>query len=106
MTRWKILCVHGDMVCYPTATVKLQLGRWSRVARVVVAPGILVPVLLGTDIYDLIANKPLLVITRAQLRGTLTAAPRIQKVTLTLWRMLQSWQKKALIRVNDFVCSV
>ena len=36
----KILCVHGDMMSYPTAEVKLQLGRWSQVAKVVVAPGI------------------------------------------------------------------
>lgn len=59
------MCVHGDMVRYPTARVKLQLGRWKRVSRVVVAPGIPVPVLLGTDIYDLMA-KPVLVTTRAQ----------------------------------------
>ena len=57
----KIMCVHGDMMCYPTARVKLQLGRWKQVARVVVA----VPVLLGTDIYDLTA-KLVLVTTRAQ----------------------------------------
>jgi len=62
----KILCVHGDMVSYPTAEVKLQLGRWSRVAKVVVAPGIPVPVLLGTDIYEL---KPVLATTRAQARS-------------------------------------
>ena len=62
----KILCVHGDMVCYPTARVKLQLGRWSQIARVVVAPGIPIPVLLGTDIYDLNPKKPVLVTTRAQ----------------------------------------
>ena len=62
----KILCVHGDMVCYPTARVRLQLGRWSKTARVVVAPEIPVPVLLGTDMYDLNPNKPVLVTTRAQ----------------------------------------
>jgi len=62
----KILCVHGDMVSYPTAEVKLQLGRWSWVAKVVVAPDIPVPVLLGTDIYEL---KPVLVTTRAQARS-------------------------------------
>jgi len=62
----KILCVHGDMVCYPTARVKLQLGQWSQIAIVVVAPGIPVPVLLGTDIYDLNPNQPVLVTTRSQ----------------------------------------
>ena len=25
----KILCVHGDEVCYPTAEVRLKLGRWA-----------------------------------------------------------------------------
>jgi len=44
----KILCVHRDMVSYPTAEVKVQLGQWSQVAKVVVATGIPVPVLLGT----------------------------------------------------------
>ena len=33
----RILCVHGDEVCYPTAEVRLKLGRWSQKARVVVA---------------------------------------------------------------------
>ena len=61
----KILCVHGDMVSYPTAEVNLKLGQWSQVAKVVVAPGIPVPVLLGTDIYEL---KPVMVTTRAQAR--------------------------------------
>ena len=62
-TQEKILCVHGDMVSYPTAEVKLQLGRWSQIAKVIVAPGIPVPVLLGTDIYKL---KPVMVTTRSQ----------------------------------------
>ena len=38
------------MVSYPTAKVNLKLGQWSQVAKLVVAPGIPVPVLLGTDI--------------------------------------------------------
>ena len=37
---------------YPTAVVHLQIGSWQREARVVVAPGLLVPVLLGGDLYD------------------------------------------------------
>ena len=61
------MCVHGNMMHYSTARVKLQLGRWIQVSRVVVAPGIPVPVLLGTHIYDLTA-KPVLVIPRAQAR--------------------------------------
>ena len=62
----RILCVHGDEVCYPTAEVRLKLGRWSQKSRVVVAPGIPVPVLLGTDIYDLPLNNPVMVTTRNQ----------------------------------------
>ena len=62
----RILCVHGDEVCYPTAEVRLKLGRWSQKARVVVAPGIPVPVLLGTDIYDLPLSNPVMVTTRNQ----------------------------------------
>ena len=46
----EILCVHGDKVCYPMAEVKLRLGQWSRTAKVVAAPDIPVPALLGTDI--------------------------------------------------------
>ena len=30
----RILCVHGDEVCYPTAEVRLKLGRWSQKAKV------------------------------------------------------------------------
>ena len=62
----RILCVHGDEVCYPTAEVRLKLGRWSQKARVVVAPGIPVSVLFGTDIYDLPLNNPVVVTTRNQ----------------------------------------
>ena len=62
----RILCVLGDEVCYPTAEMRLMLGRWSQKAKVVVAPGILVPVLLGTDIYDLSHCNPGMVTTRAQ----------------------------------------
>ena len=64
----EILCVHGDKVRYPTAGVRLRLGQWSRVARVVAAPGIPVPVLLRTDIYELTTSNPLMVTTRAQAR--------------------------------------
>ena len=63
-----ILCVHRDEVCYPTAEVRLKLGQWSQTARVIVAPGIPVPVLLGTDIYDLSLSNPVMVTTRAQAR--------------------------------------
>ena len=62
----RILCVHGDKVCYPTAEVRLKLGRWSQKARVVVAPGIPVPILLGTDIYDLPLSNPVMATTRNQ----------------------------------------
>ena len=64
-----VLCVHGDEVCYPTtAEVRLKLGQWSQTARVIVAPGIPVPVLLGTDIYDQSLSNPVMVTTRAQAR--------------------------------------
>ena len=62
----EILCVHGDKVCYPTAEVNLRLGQWSQFSRVVVASDIPVPVLLGTDIYKLTTDKPVMVTTRAQ----------------------------------------
>ena len=68
VNKERILCVHGDEVCYPTAEVRLKLGQWSQTARVVVAPGIPVPVLLGTDIYDLSLSNPVMVTTRAQAR--------------------------------------
>ena len=29
----KILCVHGDEVCYSTAEVRLKLGRWVQTAK-------------------------------------------------------------------------
>ena len=64
----EILCVHGDKVRYPTAEVKLRLGQWSHTAKVVAAPGIPVPVLLGTDIYALAFDNPVMVTTRAQAR--------------------------------------
>ena len=47
-----VVCVHGDTVSYPTAVVHLQIGSWQREARVVVAPELPVPVLLGRDLYD------------------------------------------------------
>ena len=62
----EIFCVHGDKVCYPTAEVNFRLGQWSQCSRVVVAPDIPVPVLLGTDIYKLTTDKPVMVTTRAQ----------------------------------------
>ena len=64
--KGRILCLHGDEVCYPTAEVRIKLGRWSQKARVVVAPGIPVPVLLGIDIYDLPFSNPVMVTTRNQ----------------------------------------
>ena len=64
----EILCVHGDKVSYPTAEVNLRLGQWSQTAKVVAAPDIPVPVLLGTDIYALASDNPVIVTTRAQAR--------------------------------------
>ena len=56
----RVLCVHGDEVCYPTAEMRLKLGRWSQKAKVVVAPGIPVSILLGMDIYDLSLSNPVI----------------------------------------------
>ena len=64
----EILCVHGDKVRYPTAEVKLRLGQWSRTTMVVAAADIPVPVLLGTDIYALASDNPVMVTMRTQAR--------------------------------------
>ena len=76
----KILCVHGDMACYPNAEVNLRLGQWSQIAKVVVAPGIPVPILLGTDIYRLTTGKPVMVTTRAQAKRKDSASENRQPV--------------------------
>ena len=68
------------MVCYPTAEVNLRLGQWSQIAKVVVAPGIAVPVLLGTDIYRLTTGKPVMVTTRAQAKRKASASENRQPV--------------------------
>ena len=68
VNKERILCVHGDEVCYPTAEVRLKLWWWSQTPRVVVALGIPVPVLLGMDIYDLSLSNPVMVTTRVQAR--------------------------------------
>ena len=81
----EILCVHGDKVRYPTAEVKLGLGQWSQVARVVAAPDIPVPILLGTDIYELTLINPVMVTTRAQARrGRNGTEETTEKTTLDL----------------------
>ena len=80
----EILCVHGDKVRYPTAEVKLGLGQWSRAARVVAAPDIPVPVLLGTDIYELTPNSPVMVTTRAQARRDSNATSTSDKEETTI----------------------
>ena len=59
--------------------VELKLGRWSKVARVVVVPGIPVPVLLGTDIYELTSSNPVMVTTRAQARKECNITARTEK---------------------------
>ena len=46
-----VLCVHGHTVEYPTTTVELCVGEKKETARVAVAPRLLVPVLLGRDIW-------------------------------------------------------
>ena len=52
---WIMLIQRKFCACMEISQLSNSRGRgqWSQNARVVVAPGILVPVLLGTDIYDL-----------------------------------------------------
>lgn len=47
-----VLCVHGDIVKYPTAEVDLHFDGVRRRVKVVVAPSLPVPVLLGRELYD------------------------------------------------------
>ena len=47
-----IMCVHGDSEDYPTTEVDLLLEGTKRKVRAVVAPSLPVPVVLGTDVYD------------------------------------------------------
>ena len=47
-----VLCVHGDTCFYPTATVKLASGSWSKEATVVVAPNLPAALLLRRDICE------------------------------------------------------
>ena len=44
-----VMCVHGDSEDYPTTEVDLLL---EETVRAVVAPSLPVPVVLGTDVYD------------------------------------------------------
>ena len=48
----QVLCVHGDTLFYPTATVELRIGPWQERSRVIVAPNLPVDVLLGNDISE------------------------------------------------------
>ena len=64
-----VLCIHGNTVIYPTATVELQIGEWRRSATVVVAPELPVAVLLGQDLgepSEQKTEKGLAVVTRSQ----------------------------------------
>ena len=69
-----VLCVHGDTMEYPTASLKIQVGKTERVTKVAVAPRLPVPVLLGRDVCDMQAElegkkQSHLVVTRAQTRN-------------------------------------
>ena len=68
-----VLCIHGDTVLYPTATVEFQIGKWRQSATVVVAPKLPVAVLLGRDIGEPDGKNPakgLAVVTRSQKQHT------------------------------------
>ena len=73
--------MHGDKLCYPTAEVKLRLGQWSRATKVVAAPDIPVPVLLGTDIYALASDNPVMVTTRTKARKDSDVTSHAEKTT-------------------------
>lgn len=72
--RMPVLCVHGDTHRYPTASVLLEVEGIEQRTKVIIAPDLPVPVLLGRDLCDLkTATHPgrkqgLVVITRAQKR--------------------------------------
>ena len=80
----KICCVHGNVVSYPTAEVNLRLGQWSQIAKVVVAPGICIPVLvlIGTDIYRLTTGhgRPVMITTKTQAKRKDNASENRQPV--------------------------
>ena len=66
-----VLCVHGDTLFYPTATVELRVGSWHERSQVVVAPNLPVDVLLGNDVYSMEneeTRRGLAVWTRAKRR--------------------------------------
>lgn len=88
------------MVCYPTTEVNLRLGLWSQIAKVVVAPGIPVPVLLGADIYRLTTSKPVMVTTRAQAKKKDSASENRQPVIEQDTRNLK--ENAESIQVDEF----
>ena len=47
-----VMCAHGDSEDYPTTEVDLLLEGTKRKVRAVVALSLPVPVVLGTDVYD------------------------------------------------------
>ena len=65
-----VLCVHGDTMRYPTASIALKVGKRTQTATVAVAPNLPVPVLLGRDVCSLEPNPEkksgFMVITRSQ----------------------------------------
>ena len=65
-----VKCVHGDTVQYATAEVRLQVAGIDKVAKVLVAPGLPVSVLLGRDLLGQVSGGPddhcLAVVTRSQ----------------------------------------
>ena len=59
-----VQCVHGDSLEYPTARVKLRVGGVDKLVRVVVAPKLPIPVLLGRDVTG--EEPPVLPSTREE----------------------------------------
>ena len=65
-----VLCVHGDTMRYPTASIALKVGKKTQTATMAIAPNLPVPVLLGRDVCSLKPNPEkksgFMVITRSQ----------------------------------------
>ena len=66
-----VVCIHGDMMLYPTAKVQLHTEGWTGEREVVVAPRLPVSVLLGRDSVQREERSPnhgLAAVTRSQTR--------------------------------------
>ena len=68
-----VLCVHGDLLEYPTAEVRLEMDGREKKTKVALIPDVPVEVIIGTDDFDLEKqpkppNLSMAVTTRSQSR--------------------------------------